>query len=74
MTLSITPRRPPSPRRGILRLVSAATATVVLAGCASFSPDGGFASVEQTTQQRLVKEVRWARSVRDRRLIKQRVA
>ena len=73
MTLSITSRRPPSPRRGILRLLSAGAATVVLAGCASFSPDGGFATVEQTTQQRLGKEVRWARSDSDRQLIHQRV-
>jgi len=43
----------------MLRLLTAGAATVVLAGCASFSPDGGFSAVEQTTQQRLGMEVRW---------------
>jgi hypothetical protein len=45
----------------------------ILAGCASFSPDGGFSVVEQTAQQRLGKEVRWARSDSDREMIARRV-
>ena len=35
---------------------------VLLGGCASFSPDGGFATVEQAAKDRLGKDVRWARS------------
>ena len=65
--------RPDPCRRRALRLPVAAAAVAVLAGCASFSPDGGFASVEQTTQQRLGQDVRWARSESDRPLIDQRV-
>ena len=57
--------RPDPCRRRALRLPVAAAAVAVLAGCASFSPDGGFASVEQTTQQRLGQDVRWARSESD---------
>ncbi|MBL8349686.1 MAG: TolC family protein [Burkholderiaceae bacterium] len=45
----------------------------LLTGCASFSPDGGFAPVEQTVQDRLGKDLRWARSDSERALIEQRV-
>ena len=34
----------------------------LLGGCTSFSPDGGFASVQQTTRERLGQEVRWGRT------------
>jgi len=73
MTLDTPSPRTSASARGVLRLLTAGAATVVLAGCASFSPDGGFATVAQTTQQRLAKEVRWARSDSDRQLIAQRV-
>lgn len=33
-----------------------------LGGCATFSPDGEFAAIEQTAKQRLGKEVRWDKS------------
>jgi outer membrane protein TolC len=46
----------------------------VLGGCASFSPDGGFAAVEQTAKDRLGKDVRWARSDADLETIDKRVA
>lgn len=39
---------------------------LTLAGCATFSDDGGFASVEQATRERLGKEVKWARSDAER--------
>lgn len=48
--------------------------SAVFAGCASFSTDGGFASVEQTAQSRLGKELRWARSPADQEAIDKRVA
>ena len=59
------------PRRPALAALLASAA--VLAGCASFSPDGGFASVEQTAKDRLGKELRWARSDADQDSIDKRV-
>ena len=44
-----------------------------LSGCATFSPDGGFAAVEQTAQARLGKTVQWARSGAEQDRIDQRV-
>ena len=49
-------------------------AALVLSGCASFSPDGGFASVQKTAQARLGKDVVWARSDADQDRINQRVS
>lgn len=51
----------------------AVLALATLAGCASFSNDGGFGSVEQTTQERLKKEVKWARSDAERETLQARV-
>jgi len=55
-------------------ITAAVSLSTAMAGCASFSPDGGFASVEQTAQVRLGKELRWARSPADQEAIDQRVA
>lgn len=44
-----------------------------LAGCATFSNDGGFGSVEQTARERLGKEVKWARSDQERASLQARV-
>ncbi len=55
--------------RSLVLLTSAA----VLAGCASFSPDGGFAAVEKTAKDRLGKDVLWARSEADQDRIDKRV-
>ena len=46
----------------------------VLAGCASFSADGGFGPVAQTTRDRLGKEAVWQRSETDRERAATRVA
>ncbi len=62
------------PKRLMLRTVTLAVATALLGGCASFSSDGGFASVEQTAKDRLGKDLRWARSATDQASIDQRVA
>jgi hypothetical protein len=51
------------------RLIGALLATSVLAGCASFSADGGFGSVEKTTKDRLGKDVKWSRSGEDQNTI-----
>jgi outer membrane protein TolC len=56
-----------------LRMLPLALAVSLLAGCASFSADGGFGEVEQTAQQRLGKELKWVRSDEDRRFVEQRV-
>lgn len=48
-------------------------ATLALGGCASFSKDGGFTSVEDTTRQRIGKEVKWARTDADRDALDKRV-
>jgi outer membrane protein TolC len=55
-------------------LTFTAVAALLLSGCASFSPDGGFASVEKTAQARLGKDVVWARTQADQDRINQRVA
>jgi outer membrane protein TolC len=49
-------------------------AALVLSGCASFSPDGGFAAVEGIARDRLGKELRWSRSADDQDRIATRVA
>ena len=70
--MKIIPKRTTVPGR--LRLMAALTGAVVLGGCASFSPDGGFSSVEQTAKARLGKDVLWARSDADQVRIDQRVS
>jgi outer membrane protein TolC len=58
------------PRWQVLAVLIAAAA---LGGCASFSPDGGFAPVQQTAKDRLGKDLQWARSDDDRDTIDKRV-
>ena len=55
------------------RLLAVLLSAAVLGGCASFSPDGGFNAVEKTAQDRLGKQVQWARSDADLDGIAQRV-
>jgi outer membrane protein TolC len=43
-----------------------------LAGCAGFSPDGGFGPVQQAAKDRLGQEVHWARTDDDRQALQQR--
>ena len=50
-----------------LRPTLATVAVLGLAGCASFSSDGGFGPVAETARQRLGQDVRWARSDDERR-------
>ena len=56
------------------RWLAAACTTLMLAGCASFSADGGFGPVQQAAQQHLGKDVQWARSPEQRGALDQRVA
>lgn len=55
------------------RLVLFALVGLVLAGCASFSPDSGFSDIEKTTKDRIDKDLKWARSDSDRENTKKRV-
>ena len=61
--------------RGVpgIRLLALLTSAAVLGGCASFSPDGGFAPVERIAKDRLGKDVQWARSDAGQDSITQRV-
>ncbi len=56
-----------------LTSVCVLAATLVLGGCASLTPDGGFAPVEQAAKTHLGQELRWARSAADQEAIDQRV-
>ncbi len=60
--------------QGRLKLVPLAAALALLAGCASFSPDGGFGAVEHTARDRLGKDVQRVRSDEDRQAVASRVA
>ena len=63
-------RLTPTPR---LRLSLLCIGTLALGGCAIFSQDGGFGSVEKIAAERLGKELRWARSDDERNSIEARV-
>jgi outer membrane protein TolC len=65
--------RKAAPHRRGLRLLIGAGSAVLLAGCASFSADGGFSAVEQTARERIGKDVRWVRSESDQAAIDRRV-
>lgn len=55
-------------------LVLAVLAAATLSGCASFSADGGFGPVEQTTRDRLGKDLKWVKSDADQDAVDRRVA
>lgn len=59
--------------RGSGKLAFSIAALTALAGCTTFSNDGGFDSVEQVTRERLGKEVQWARSDAQRATLQARV-
>ena len=56
------------------RLTIIAAASLLLAGCASFSPDGGFDKVSQLTQERTGQSVALQRSPEDAQTAQNRVA
>jgi len=63
--------RAPSRRLALPALLAGAA---LLGGCASFSADGGFATVEQAAKDRLGKDLRWARTDADQDIIDKRIA
>lgn len=58
----------------MMRLTISAAASLLLAGCASFSPDGGFDKVSQLTQERTGQGVALQRSQEDAQTAQNRVA
>ncbi|WP_197324801.1 TolC family protein [Ralstonia solanacearum] len=65
---SSNPSRAPRPGRWAAALPLLAA----LAGCASFSPDGGFGPAQQAARARLDKDAVWVRSDADRALVQTR--
>ncbi|NUO73088.1 MAG: TolC family protein, partial [Frateuria sp.] len=57
-----------------MRLAALAASTAVLAGCASFSPDGGFDRVSELTRERIGNPVAMQRNDSDRQAAQERVA
>jgi hypothetical protein len=57
-----------------IRLAAPLALAALLAGCASFSADGGFGQVEQVAKDRLGKNLHWARTEEQQSHIDQRVA
>ena len=47
---------------------------LLLAGCAGFSRDGGFAVVEQAAEQQLDKQLSWSKTSEQRAGVAERVA
>jgi outer membrane protein TolC len=57
----------------VVRSAALAMGALVLAGCATFSDDGGFGSVETVAKERLGKDVKWARDEAAQDSIRSRV-
>ncbi|TCV90303.1 TolC family protein [Sulfurirhabdus autotrophica] len=62
----ITNKKQPSTK---LRLLAGITLVALLGGCATFSPDGGFNSVESVAKEHLGKEVKWVKTDEDRQKV-----
>jgi len=60
----------PMQYRKITVLVSA---SLLLGGCATFSKDGGFANVQQTTQQHIKQEIAWPKTKEEQSKINDKV-
>jgi outer membrane protein TolC len=74
MTQPSVPSRPPPERRPRAGLALLLSGVVVLGGCATFSPDAGFSSVETAAREHLGKALLWARRDADADTIDRRVA
>jgi len=49
------------------------SASLLLGGCATFSKDGGFGNVQQTTQQHIKQEIAWAKTKEEQSKINDQV-
>jgi len=58
---------------GLRRTLGCALVLLFLAGCASFSEDGGFGAVQSVAQQRLGKKTSWVKSEKDADAVRQEV-
>lgn len=56
-----------------MRALIAIPATLILAGCATFSSDGGFGAVESAVRERAGGEAKWVRSEDDANAVRTRV-
>ena len=54
-------------------VILAAIATTLLAGCVSFTPDGGFGTVDSAVRERTGQETKWIRSDNDADSVRARV-
>lgn len=68
--MPLTSKFLPSPR---LKAATLFAGTLALGGCATFSQDGGFGSVETVAVEQLGKDLRWARTDAERDTIAVRV-
>ncbi len=57
----------------MIRLTATAASVVLLAGCASFSPDGGFGKVADLTTERTGQTALWQRSASETETVRVRV-
>jgi outer membrane protein TolC len=64
----------PRPRPHWMALSAVCAAMAAFSGCASFSTDGGFGSIEKSTSDRLGKTLQWSRTPADQTHIDQQVA
>jgi outer membrane protein TolC len=55
-----------------MRTATVAFATLLLAGCATFSEDGGFGTVQRTVKERTGQDARWVRSEDDANSVRAR--
>jgi outer membrane protein TolC len=58
----------------LVRICTASLSALSVAGCAQFSRDGGFGPIARTTQARIGKEVRWARTPDERAKSERQIA
>ncbi len=56
-----------------IRCAAMGSAALLLAGCATFSSDGGFGAVEQTAREQLGKDVRWLKTDAEQQTVDNRV-
>ena len=72
-TLTVPGRLVPSGRPR-LRLIGIALGALLLAGCASLSPDAGFSTVQATTKERIGKDLAWMRDDAQQETVDKRVS